>query len=178
LVEQGSYTLVWVLQRGLGGSVNSSRPREKIWLSRVLYFYFKHLTPSVAFLACSLTRTTCLLAWALCRTGWTGALCRRRPPALAEPSTQAAPTPIKPLYRFAPEFLMLLRPLALAAGELPRRISAGTDALFKETGEGPICKELKSFQGLERKSTWNLSIQISELQKCITNHRKMIKMQI
>src|SRR6185312_2970463 len=29
LVKQGSYTLVWVLQRGLGGSVNSSIPREK-----------------------------------------------------------------------------------------------------------------------------------------------------
>ena len=29
LVKQGSYTLVWVLQHGLGGSVNSSIPREK-----------------------------------------------------------------------------------------------------------------------------------------------------
>ena len=34
----------------------------KIWLSHVLYFYFKHLIPSVSLLACSLTRTTCLLA--------------------------------------------------------------------------------------------------------------------
>ena len=51
LVEQGSNTLVWVLQRGLGGSVNSSIPREKIRLSRVLYLYFKHLIPFVAFLA-------------------------------------------------------------------------------------------------------------------------------
>ena len=62
LVEQGSNTLVWVLQRGLGGSVNSSIPREKIRLSRVLYLYFKHLIPFVVFLACSLTKTTCLLA--------------------------------------------------------------------------------------------------------------------
>src|SRR6185312_13741214 len=54
LVKQGSYTLVWVLQRGLGGSVNSSIPREKIRLSRVLYFYFKQLIPFVAILACSL----------------------------------------------------------------------------------------------------------------------------
>ena len=29
LVKQGSYTLVWVLQRELGGSVNSSITREK-----------------------------------------------------------------------------------------------------------------------------------------------------
>ena len=43
LVEQGSYTLVWVLQRGLGGSVNSSIPREKIRLSRVLRIYIQAL---------------------------------------------------------------------------------------------------------------------------------------
>ena len=48
LVKQGSNTLVWVLQRGLGGSVNSSIPREKIQLSRVFYFYFKQLIPFVA----------------------------------------------------------------------------------------------------------------------------------
>ena len=51
LLKQGSYTLVWVLQRGLGGSVNSSIPREKIWLSCVPYFYFKQLNPFVVILA-------------------------------------------------------------------------------------------------------------------------------
>ena len=50
LVKQGSYTLVWVLQRGLGGSVNSSKPREKIRLSRVSYFYFKQLNPFIVIL--------------------------------------------------------------------------------------------------------------------------------
>ena len=51
LVKQGSYTLVWVLQRGLGGSVNSSIPREKIRLSRVPYFYFKQLNYFIVILA-------------------------------------------------------------------------------------------------------------------------------
>ena len=51
LVKQGSDTLVWVLQRGLGGSVNSSIPREKIRLSRVPYFYSKQLNPFVVILA-------------------------------------------------------------------------------------------------------------------------------
>ena len=51
LVKQGSNTLVWVLQRGLGGSVNSSTPREKIRLSHVPYSYFKQLSPFVVILA-------------------------------------------------------------------------------------------------------------------------------
>ena len=50
LVKQGSDTLVWVLQRGLGGSVNSPIPREKIRLSRVLRIYIQALN----FLYCDL----------------------------------------------------------------------------------------------------------------------------
>ena len=50
LVKQGSDTFVCVLQRGLGGSVNSSIPQEKIRLSRVSYFYFKQLNQIVVIL--------------------------------------------------------------------------------------------------------------------------------
>jgi len=41
LVKQGSDTLMWVLHCGLGESVNSSIPWEKIRLSRVSYIYFE-----------------------------------------------------------------------------------------------------------------------------------------
>ena len=50
LVKQGSDTVVWVLQRVLWGSVNSSIPREKIQLSRVLRIYIQALN----FLYCDL----------------------------------------------------------------------------------------------------------------------------
>ena len=54
LVGQGSHTLVWVLQRGLGGSVNSSIPREKIRLSCV-----SHLHSSIVIISSLLA---CLIA--------------------------------------------------------------------------------------------------------------------
>ena len=61
LVKQGSDTLVWVLQCGLGGIVNSSIPREKIRLSRVSCIYIQAINlfrydPYFPLLVC-LTRT-------------------------------------------------------------------------------------------------------------------------
>ena len=61
LAKQRSDTLVWVLQRGLWGSVNSSIPREKIRLSRVSCIYIQAINlfccdPYFPLLVC-LTRT-------------------------------------------------------------------------------------------------------------------------
>ena len=51
LVKQGSDTLVWVLQRGLGGASTPRYHGKKIRLCRVPYFYFKQLNPFIVILA-------------------------------------------------------------------------------------------------------------------------------
>jgi len=51
LVKQGSDTLVWVLQRRLGGASTPRYHGKKIRLSRVLCIYFKQLNSFVLALA-------------------------------------------------------------------------------------------------------------------------------